>query len=145
VRVAVTKLLGLPAVDLFRARVLGEVTDVLIDPAASRLDALDVQPRWASPLRISAPRVRRIGRHAVMLDPGDGAPALPLEDEDPRIDLAALVGLEVLTDRGDRVGHLADAYVNVASLAIEAGYRGIRAGGALLGALARLQRSYPSE
>ncbi len=93
---------------------------MLIDPTAAHLDALDMQPRWASPLRISAQRVRRIGRHAVMLDPGDCEPAVPLGDDDRRIDLEALVGLEVLTDRGDRVGYLADAYMDADALVVEA-------------------------
>lgn len=120
VRVRVTKLCGQPAVVLFQARILGEVSGVLVDPATARIDALDALPRWAPPLRIPSQRVRRIGRHAVMLDPGGDEPAVRLDGDDRRIDLEALAGLEVLTDHDDRAGYLADAYVDADSMAVKA-------------------------
>ena len=116
----VTKLLGLPVVDLSVARVLGFVSDALLDPATGRVEALDVQPRDGTGERVAARRVRCVGSRAVMLQGGATELLHSAGDNEHWVNTQALVGLEVLTDSGDGVGHLADAHFNTDTLAIEA-------------------------
>jgi uncharacterized protein YrrD len=116
------ELRGLPVIDSQSARRIGIVSDVHVDPSAGRLVALDLQVSGTDAMeRIPAERVRRLGHNAVMLKGGyisDNA-APPTMNQD-WLDLGVLVGLEVLADTGDRVGHLADVYLDQDSLSVEA-------------------------
>ena len=116
------ELRGLPVIDSQSARRIGIVTDLHVDPAGGRLAALDLQVSGTDSMeRIPAERVRRLGHNAVMLKGGyisdNAAPAAIDKDW---LDLDVLVGLEVLADTGDRVGHLADIYLDQDSLRVEA-------------------------
>src|SRR5919198_330453 len=113
---------GLPVIDSRSARRVGTVSDVHVDAAAGRLAALDVRVTDTDAIeRIPAERVRRLGHDAVMLKGGYISDnARPLKIGEDWLDLGVLVGLEVLADSGDRVGHLADVYVDQDSLRVEA-------------------------
>jgi sporulation protein YlmC with PRC-barrel domain len=116
------ELRGLPVIDPTAARKVGTVTNYLVDPAAGRVAALDIDPADASDgERVVGHRIRRVGRHAVILV---GSPATTsnaaLEQNDTWIDPASLEGLEVLGDDGDRIGRLMDASFDQNSLDIEA-------------------------
>jgi uncharacterized protein YrrD len=116
------ELRGLPVIDPTAARKVGTVTNYQVDPAAGRVAALDINPVDPSDgERILGHRIRRVGRHAVVLV-GRAASAsnATLEQNDTWIDPAALEGLEVLGDDGDRIGHLMDASFDQNSLEIEA-------------------------
>lgn len=110
----------LPAVDLAAARRLGAVDSVQIDAHGSRVAALDIRPAGQSEVvRVAGQRVRRVGHHAIVVTSGPIQQDAPAE-VDRWLELRELLGLEVLSDSGDRVGFIADGYVNRESLAIEA-------------------------
>jgi sporulation protein YlmC with PRC-barrel domain len=116
------ELRGLPVIDPSAARRVGTVTDYQVDAAASQLAALDIDPADPSDgERILSHRIRRVGRHAVILTGrDDDAPTLALDNSTHWLDTSSLEGLEVLGDNGDRVGHLMDATFDADSLDIEA-------------------------
>jgi uncharacterized protein YrrD len=117
----VTALRGLPLVDPAIAQRIGVVVDVLVDPIAGRIAALDVQTGPDDLVeRVLAESVRRIGQHAVMLAPGHAGDAPRPGEADRWVDTRALVGMEVLADSGDRVGSLADAIFDPDTLDITA-------------------------
>jgi sporulation protein YlmC with PRC-barrel domain len=116
------ELRGLPVIDPGAARRVGTVTDYQVDAAASRLAALDIAPVDPSDgERILSHRIRRVGRHAVILTGrDDAAPTGALENSAHWLDTPSLEGLEVLGDNGDRVGHLMDATFDPDSLDVDA-------------------------
>ena len=117
------ELRGLPVIDPTAARKVGTVTDYQVDPAAGRLAALDIDPVDQSDgERIMGHRIRRVGRHAVILTgrSGSSALALALDNNERWLDTEALEGLEVLGDDGNRIGHLVDATFDPDSLQVEA-------------------------
>jgi uncharacterized protein YrrD len=116
------QLRGLPVIDPTAARRVGTVTDYQVDPAAGRLAALDIDPVDQSDgERILAHRIRRVGRHAVILTGrGASAPSLALDTNERWLDKDVLEGLEVLGDDGTRVGRLVDATFDQDSLDIVA-------------------------
>ncbi|HEY3063272.1 MAG TPA: PRC-barrel domain-containing protein [Chloroflexota bacterium] len=117
------ELRGLPVIDPTAARKVGTVTDYQVDPAAGRLAALDIDPVDQSDgERILGHRIRRVGRHAVILTgrAGSSATTLALDTNERWLDTASLEGLEVLGDDGDRIGRLVDASFDQDSLDIEA-------------------------
>src|SRR5438105_15341648 len=94
---------GLPVVDPLAARKIGFVTDFQVDPVGGRLAALDVDGSSAGggADRISARRIRRVGRHAVMLTSARALQPTSLPDgTDGWLDSTTLYGLEVLGDDG---------------------------------------------
>lgn len=116
------ELCGLPVVDPTAARKIGTVTDYLVDPAAGRLAALEITVKDGHTDRIPAHRVRRVGRHAVVLTgraTTTSSTSLPTDPE-RFLDASSLVGLEVLGDDGNRIGRLVDARFNQDTLAVEA-------------------------
>jgi sporulation protein YlmC with PRC-barrel domain len=116
------ELRGLPVIDPTAARKVGTVIDYQVDPAAGRLAALDIDPVDQSDgERILGHRIRRVGRHAVILTGrGANAPSLALDTNERWLDTAALEGLEVLGDDGIRVGRLVDATFDQDSLDVMA-------------------------
>lgn len=116
------ELRGLPVIDPTAARKVGTVTDYQVDPAGSRLAALDIDPVDQSDgTRIAGHRIRRVGRHAVILTGRSGsANGLALDAGERWLDTDALEGLEVLGDDGNRIGHLVDARFDQDSLGIDA-------------------------
>jgi sporulation protein YlmC with PRC-barrel domain len=116
------ELRGLPVIDPTAARKIGTVTDFQVDPASGRLAALDISgAENGDHERVLAPRIRRVGRSAVILTARGGASAgTPVEVNEHWLDASSLSGLEVMGDDGNRVGRLVDAGFNQDSLDIEA-------------------------
>jgi sporulation protein YlmC with PRC-barrel domain len=115
------ELRGLPVIDPTAARKVGTVSDYQVDPAAGRLAALDVAPLdGGEAQRILAQRIRRVGGSAVMLTARGGSmPSSPSELNERWLDTSTLVGLEVMSEDGTRVGHLVDATFDQDSLTIQ--------------------------
>jgi sporulation protein YlmC with PRC-barrel domain len=119
--VRVSQVIGLPVVDTHVARQAGVVSDVLTDLAAGRVAVLNVQHADGYLVqRIPAEYVYRLGPHTVLV-----ADTLAVDMGPPVADarwlrVEALVGLEVMTEGGDLVGHLADAEVDNQTLAVKA-------------------------
>jgi uncharacterized protein YrrD len=115
--VRATELMGLPVVTLDTAAALGEVRDVLFDPARSRVVALTVRGRGllSPPLLglLPAGSVSSIGRDAVMIGSAD---ALVRHREgmtstvDQQVDV---LGKEVVTDDGGTLGSVIDVVLEV--------------------------------
>lgn len=123
------ELRGLPVIDPTAARKMGTVADFQVDPTSGRLAAIDLGGSDArDPERILASRIRRVGRNAVILTARGGVtPGTPPEINDRWLDTSTLVGLEVMGDDGNRVGHLVDATFNQDTFEIDAYL--LRAGG----------------
>ncbi len=113
---------GLPVIDPTAARKVGTVVDYQIDPVAGRLAALDITPvTGGESERILAQRIRRVGSSAVILTARGGSMASgPVEVLDRWLDTSTTIGLEVMGDDGNRIGHLVDATFNQDSLEVEA-------------------------
>ena len=113
---------GLPVIDPTAARKIGTVMDYQIDPGSGRIAALDITPlSGGESQRVVAQRIRRVGSSAVILTArGGSAPNAPTEVVDHWLDTSTTVGLDVMGDDGNRIGHLVDATFNQDSLAIEA-------------------------
>jgi sporulation protein YlmC with PRC-barrel domain len=116
------ELRGLPVIDPTAARKVGTVTDFQVDPDAGRIAALDITPVDGSDgERILGHRIRRVGRHAVILTGRAGStPNTTVELNEQWLDASTIVGLEVLGDDGNRIGRLIDANFDQDSLDIEA-------------------------
>lgn len=116
------ELRGLPVIDPTAARKIGTVADYQVDPASGRLAALDISGvEEGDDERVLAPRIRRVGRNAVILTARGGATAnAPVEVNERWLDGSTLSGLEVMGDDGNRIGRLVDAGFNQDSLEIEA-------------------------
>jgi sporulation protein YlmC with PRC-barrel domain len=116
------ELRGLPVIDPTAARKVGTVTDYQVDPAAGRIAALDITPVDSSDgERILSHRIRRVGRHAVILTGRAGnSPNTPVEMNEQWLDASTMVGLEVMGDDGNRIGKALDATFDQDNLAIEA-------------------------
>ena len=115
-----SQVVGLPVVDTHVARQAGVVSDLLIDVEAGRVAVLNVQHAdgWLVQ-RIPAEYVYRLGPHTVLV-----ADTLAVDMGLPASDAGwlraeTLVGLEVLTDGGDLVGHIADADLDNQTLAVK--------------------------
>ena len=113
---------GLPVIDPTAARKVGTVLDYQVDPAAGRLAALDINAVESGEAeRVLAHRIRRVGRHAVILTGRAGAASNGAPDLNEHwLDASSLVGLEVLGDDGNRIGRLMDAGFDQDSLDIDA-------------------------
>jgi len=116
------ELRGLPVIDPTAARKVGTVVDYQVDPVAGRLAALDIaHVEGGEGERILAQRVRRVGTSAVILTARGGAtPGAAIEILDSWLDTSTTIGLEVMGDEGNRIGHLVDATFNQDTLEIEA-------------------------
>lgn len=137
------ELRGLPVIDPTAARKVGIVVDYQVDPVSGRIAALDIDgadDREGE--RIAAQRIRRVGGSAVILSARGGAtPGTPRDVYERWLDTSTLVGLEVMGDDGNRIGHLVDATFDQDSLEINA--YALRAGWfeRLIGRRSRIQPS----
>jgi sporulation protein YlmC with PRC-barrel domain len=115
------ELRGLPVIDPTAARKIGTVIDYQVDPASSRLAALDIScVEDNGSERILAARIRRVGRNAVILTArGGSTPGTAVDINDRWLDNSTLVGLEVMGDDGNRIGKLVDANFNQDSLDVD--------------------------
>jgi uncharacterized protein YrrD len=109
----------LPVVDTHVARQAGVVSDVLIDLQAARLAVLNVQHAdgWLVQ-RIPAEYVYRLGPHTVLVADTVAVDMGPPMADQRWFPLSQLVGLEVLSDGGDRVGQIVDAELDDHSLSV---------------------------
>lgn len=116
-----TKLTGLPVVDTHVARQAGVVSDVLLDLQAGRIAVLNVQHAdgWLVQ-RIPAEYIFRILPHTVLVSDSVAVDLGPPHADQRFFPLEALVGLEVLTEGGERVGHIEDADLDAQTLAVTA-------------------------
>jgi sporulation protein YlmC with PRC-barrel domain len=138
--VRLTRVAGLPVVDTHVARQAGLVSDILLDVRAGRLAVLNVQHADGLIVqRIPAEYVYRLLPHTVLVA-DTVAVDVPPSPEQNLSTLSSLIGLEVLTDGGDRVGRIADADVDEQSLVITAYL--LKEG---LGKWRRLGRVHPSD
>lgn len=137
------ELRGLPVIDPTAARKIGTVAEIQVDPASGRLAAIDLSGSdTRDPERILAARIRRVGRNAVILTARGGAtPGTPPDINERWLDTSTLVGLEVMGDDGNRVGHLVDATFNQDTFEVDSYL--LRAGGLarFLGERARIAPS----
>jgi sporulation protein YlmC with PRC-barrel domain len=119
--VRLSKVTGLPVVDTHVARQAGIVSDVLLDLQAGRVAVLNVQHAdgWLVQ-RIPAEYVYRLGPHTVLVSDTVAVDLGPPQPDQRWFPLGSLLGLEVLTEGGERVGHIADAELDSQTLAVKA-------------------------
>jgi len=116
-----SRMRGMPVVDLSTAHRIGHVVDIFLDPNAGRLAALEVGPTRAfNQKRMDGRFVRRIGLQAIMTIAPAGREEFELPTDDRVVDVDTMIGLEVLAEDGDRVGFVSDVYMNPDTLSIDA-------------------------
>ena len=111
----------MPVVDTHVARQAGVVCEVLLDMQAGRVAVLNVNhgDGWLVQ-RIPAEYVYRLGPHTVMVSDTVAVDLGPPSIQQRWFPIQSLIGLEVLTDGGDRVGQIAAAELDVQTLAVTA-------------------------
>ena len=111
----------MPVVDTHVARQAGVVADVLLDMQAGRVAVLNVNhgDGWLVQ-RIPAEYVYRLGPHTVMVSDTVAVDLGPPSAEQRWFPIQSLIGLEVLTDGGDKVGQIVDAELDDQTLAVKA-------------------------
>lgn len=116
-----TKVVGMPVVDTHVARQAGIVSDVLLDLEAGRVAVLNVKHAdgWLVQ-RIPAEYVYRLGPFTILV-----ADTVAVDLGPPPVDqrwfpIESVVGLEVITEGGDRVGQITDADLDDKTLAVKA-------------------------
>jgi sporulation protein YlmC with PRC-barrel domain len=116
-----SEVVGLPVVDTHVARQAGVVSDLLIDVLAGRVAVLNVQHAdgWLVQ-RIPAEYIYRIGPHTVLVADTAAVDIGPPQVDQRWFPSGSLLGLEVLTEGGDRVGRIADADLDDQTLAVKA-------------------------
>jgi sporulation protein YlmC with PRC-barrel domain len=119
--VRISKVTGLPVVDTHVARQAGVVSDVLLDMQAGRVAVLNVKhgDGWLVQ-RIPAEYVYRLGPHTVLVSDTVAVDLGPPAAEQRWFPIESLIGLEVLSDGGERVGQIADADLDDQTLAVKA-------------------------
>jgi sporulation protein YlmC with PRC-barrel domain len=119
--VRLTQVPGLPVVDTRVARQAGVVSDVLLDLRTGRVAVVNVMHGGGYALqRIPARYVHRLGPRTVLVAETVAVDLGPPTADQPWFPITSIVGLAVLTDDGDRVGHLVDADLDDKSLAVKA-------------------------
>jgi sporulation protein YlmC with PRC-barrel domain len=139
--VRLSKVLGLPVVDTHVARQAGIVSDVLLDVQAGRVAVLNVKHAdgWLVQ-RIPAEYVYRLGPLTVLVADTVAVDLGPPAADQRWFPIESIVGLDVLTEGGDRVGQITDADLDDHTLAVK-GYLLRRASGPW----ARRKRVHPDE
>ncbi len=96
------------------------MADVLVDPVACRVGAFEVQhgDGWFVQC-IPAALVTRLGPHVILVAGSAGLEfAHPTVNDPAWLRAHTILGLEVLTEDGDRLGFVADAAVDRRTLAV---------------------------
>jgi len=110
----------MPVIDLLKAQRVGKVKNAFLNATTGRLAALDVGHYGAfKHAHVAGRHVRRIGHQAIVLVSAEDLEDAAMLSED-MIDIRTLLGIEVLTDEGDRVGHVSDVYLNPDMLSVDA-------------------------
>jgi uncharacterized protein YrrD len=114
------KVPGLPVVDTHVARQAGVVSDVLLDLVAGRVAVLHVRHAdgWLLQ-RIPAAYIHRLGPEMVLVSDTvavDLGPSSSLR----WFAIGSVVGLDVMTNGGDRVGQITDADLDGDTLSVRA-------------------------
>jgi sporulation protein YlmC with PRC-barrel domain len=119
--VRLTKVTGLPVVDTHVARQAGIVSDVLLDLQAGRVAVLNVKHAdgWLVQ-RIPAEYVYRLGPHTVLVADTVAVDLGPPSPDQRYFPIQSVVGLNVMTEGGDRVGQITDAELDDQTLAVKA-------------------------
>lgn len=131
----------MPVVDTHVARQAGIVSDVLLDLQAGRVAVLNVKHAdgWLVQ-RIPAEYVYRLGPHTVLVADTVAIDLGPAVADTRWYPIESVLGLEVLTEGGDRVGQISDAELDDQTLAVKS-YMLRNASGAWR----RLGRVHPDE
>jgi sporulation protein YlmC with PRC-barrel domain len=110
----------MPVVDTHVARQAGIVSDVLLDMQAGRVAVLNVKHAdgWLVQ-RIPAEFVYRLGPHTVLVADTVAVDLGPPRADQPWFPIESILGLEVMTEGGDRVGQIADADIDNQTLAVK--------------------------
>jgi sporulation protein YlmC with PRC-barrel domain len=111
----------MPVVDTHVARQAGIVADVLLDLQAGRVAVLNVMHAdgWLVQ-RIPAEYVYRLGPHTVLVADTVSVDLGPAAADQRWYPIESVVGLEVLTEGGDRVGQIMDAELDDQTLTVRA-------------------------
>ena len=112
---------GMPVVDTHVARQAGIVSDVLLDVESGRVAVLNVKhgDGWLVQ-RIPAEYVYRLGPHMVLVADTIAVDVGPPPSDRLWLPIDSVMGLEVLTEGGDRVGEITDAEVDDQTLHVRA-------------------------
>lgn len=115
-----TELPGLRIISLISALRMGTVESALIDPSCRFVAALRVREYGPGGRRL-IPRemVKRVGRHAVIVARDMGADEESLDHVERLVPLDGLIGLEVVSDRGDLLGYVRDLEMDRDTLTFE--------------------------
>jgi sporulation protein YlmC with PRC-barrel domain len=118
--VRLTQITGLPVVDTHVARQAGIVSDVLLDLQAGRVAVLNVQHAdgWLVQ-RIPAEYIYRVGPHTVLVADTAAADLGPPPADQRYYPTGALIGLQVLSEAGERVGQISDAELDDQTLTVK--------------------------
>lgn len=115
----VTELPGLRVLSVLSALRMGTVESALIDPSCRFVAALRVREYGPGGRRlIPCAMVKRVGRHAVIIA-RDIAGDEHVEQAERLIPLRELIGLEVVSDRGDLLGFVRDIEMDRDTLTLE--------------------------
>jgi sporulation protein YlmC with PRC-barrel domain len=119
--VRLTKVTGMPVVDTHVARQAGIVSDVLLDMQAGRVAVLNVKHAdgWLVQ-RIPAEYVYRLGPHTVLVADTIAIDLGPPQPDQRWFPIESVLGLNVMTEGGDRVGQISDAELDDHTLAVRA-------------------------
>src|SRR6516164_7756729 len=109
----------MPVVDTHVARQAGVVSDVLLDMQDGRIAVLNVKHAdgWIVQ-RIPAEYIYRLGPHTVLVSDSIAVDLGPPSPDQRWFPLDALVGLQVMTDTGEVVGHITDAELDPQTLMV---------------------------
>jgi uncharacterized protein YrrD len=123
-----SELKGRAVVSLADARKIGEVEDLMVEPASRRIESLKVRTgRFRAAQFVPAGEVKNVGVDAVIVA-ANADPAAPGgASGSPLVELTRILGNKVLTDAGTLVGELRDVLLDWATLTIT-GYE-VSAGG----------------
>ncbi len=111
---------GLPVLDTGIARQAGAVAEVIVDPIASQIVALDVEHGDGFlQMRVPIEYVERIEPNRVLAIGTSELEFLPPQDWGERVvGTRALLGLLVVDENGEPIGHVADARFDLDSLGV---------------------------
>jgi sporulation protein YlmC with PRC-barrel domain len=116
----ITDLPGLRILSVISALRMGTVESALVDASCRFVAALRVrEPGPGGHQLIPREMVKRVGRHAVIIARDLSAEANVLEHAEQLIPLRGLIGLEVVSDRGDLLGYVRDVEVDRDTLTLE--------------------------